>query len=340
MDKQQIISFIKSQMDAGRITSQELASLAAGQMPIANPRVEPVNAASVVVDKVEKKQIGFINALYLIGTIIVMIGIIILMAQHWQEIGFLGRVIVTVGVSFAAYAIGLFSGRKNSLIQQAMFALSAALAPLGAYVILDNLGVSFNSSNQALTALAIFIIFLAAQIAVRNEILVIVMVGYGTWAYYAFLANILSVNLYSVDWVKWSTLIVGLSYIAISYGYETMMRRKTGGFLRKEMSAVTNVLYGLGTLAFLAAAISFGGIWDFLMILFIFAAFYGSIYLHSRSMLFFAAVFLVAHVIKLTTKYFVGSIGWPVALIICGVLIIAIGYGSITLNNRYFKPAR
>ena len=78
-----------------------------------------------------------------------------------------------------------------------------------------------------------------------------------------------------------------------------------------------------------------GGIFDLITIALIFAAFYGSIYLKSRSMLTLAALFLMGHIVQLTARYFVNSIGWPVALIAVGFLIIAIGYGTLYLNKKF-----
>ena len=96
-------------------------------------------------------------------------------------------------------------------------------------------------------------------------------------------------------------------------------------------------IYGFGTLAILGAGIFIGGVFDLILIALIFAVFYGSVYLKSRSMLIFGAIFLMAHIIKLTSKYFVGSVGWPVALIIVGFLVIGVGYMTFYLNKRFMS---
>ncbi len=138
-------------------------------------------------------------------------------------------------------------------------------------------------------------------------------------------------------------MFLGVAYILIGYGYKKLAAHKAqisdGTEDEEQISSISNVLYGFGTLAILGAAISLGGIWDFILILLIFGAFYGSVLLKARMMLGLGALFLIAHVINLTSKYFLDSLGWPVALIFCGIAIIAIGYGTVRLNKKYFSQA-
>ena len=103
----------------------------------------------------------------------------------------------------------------------------------------------------------------------------------------------------------------------------------------KEVLATQSVLYGLATIAILGAGIFIGGLFDLILVLLIFGAFYGSVYLRSGSMLILASLFLIAHTIKLTAEYFVNSVGWPVALICFGFVIIGVGYGTLYLNKTF-----
>ncbi len=96
-------------------------------------------------------------------------------------------------------------------------------------------------------------------------------------------------------------------------------------------------MYFFGSIATLGVISSFGGIMDVVAILAIFGLFYASVFLKSRAMLVVSALFLIGHTIKLTATYFVGSVGWPISLIIIGFLIIGIGYGTFMLNKKYFS---
>ncbi len=92
---------------------------------------------------------------------------------------------------------------------------------------------------------------------------------------------------------------------------------------------------GFGALSLLGFGITIGGFFDIFYILILFAGFYGSIYLKSRAMLLFSSLFLMAHMIKLTSRFFVDSLGWPISLIIIGFLIIGVGYGSYQVKKKY-----
>jgi hypothetical protein len=105
----------------------------------------------------------------------------------------------------------------------------------------------------------------------------------------------------------------------------------------KEKKNIANIIYNLGMLGILGSAISIGGMFDVLFIACIFAAFYGSVFIKSKLMLVSGAGFLIAYIIKITGKYFVDSIGWPVALIGIGFMIIGIGYGTYAIGKKYIS---
>jgi hypothetical protein len=196
-------------------------------------------------------------------------------------------------------------------------------------------GINFSSSTQLITAIILFIIFASALLINRFNVLVLITAGFATWAYYAF---IIAFNFYdySADFLKWASMLLGASYIFIGYGYKSVLLSENNRD-EKEQKSVQNILYTFGTLAILISGISIGGFFDILFIAFIFGAFYGSIYLKSRAVLSLGAIFLVAHIIKLTSKYFVDSVGWPIALIGIGFLVIGVGYGTFYLNKRFIS---
>ena len=315
MDKQQIVSFIEEQLATGLISKGDLLNLASNN-----------NAAPAK----EESSKNLINTFYGIGAIIAVIGVGILVAQHWKEIGFLGRVLVTLGISLATYIIAfLLNKPQQKAVSQVMFTIAAALAPLGAYVLLNEARINFDWAAQTVVALVLFVVFGAALMISKKNILVLLTVGFGTWAYYVLVVKIFGSDYLHSDFIKWASMLLGASYLLIAYGQQPSGER--------EKRAIQNILYGFGTLAILGAGISIGGIFDLLFIALIFGALYGSVYLKSRSMLILGALFLVYHIIKLTSKYFVSSIGWPVALIVVGFLVIGVGYMTYYLNKKFIS---
>jgi len=343
MDKNQVISFIESQITAGKISKDDLLSIAgsgsasasASSMVSSMPNPVIVGVAPISNNDTSK---GLIHVLYSIGAIIAVIGVCVLIVQHWQEIGFFGRMLVTIGISLATYiAALLFRDPENRTLSQVLFTISAGLAPAGAYILLDQASIKFDWSAQIGTALSLFVIYGVALFVNRLSILFLIAVAYATWAYYAVVMKLFSGNiLYLIDYVQWSSIFLGVSYIFIAYGYQTLWQSRDKKDAN-EKEAVKNVLYGVGTLAILGSAITMGGIFDLVIIALIFAAFYGSVYLKNHAMLLFGALFLMGHIVKLTSKYFVDSIGLPVVLIIVGFLIIGVGYATFYINKRFIS---
>jgi hypothetical protein len=335
MDKQQVLEFIARQLEAGIITKQEVASLAGESAPAMHYVAGP---APVVATEVNQKNLT--RTFYIIGALIAIVGVGILVVQNWEDIGFAGRLLVTLGISLLAYVLALIArGPERQTLSQILFAVSAGLAPIGTYVLLNEAGISFTSGVQSVAGLILAVIFGVALTVSRRHILTIITAMYASWAYYALLVKVFNVDLFDTPNVfKWATMLLGIAYILIGYGYH-----RAGAAIdardEKTRKSVQNYFYAFGTLAILGAGISFGGAFDLIFIAFIFAAFYGSVYLKSGAMLGLGALFLMAHIIKLTSKYFVDSIGWPVALIAIGFFVIGVGYLTFYLNRKFVSAA-
>ena len=328
MEKEQIFAFIEGQIATGKISKEDLLKIAGAEQVSTN----------VVSKESHKEQSSknLISVFYVIGVIIVLAGVGTLIGQNWEVIGFAGRILVSLGIALIAY-IYAFSLNKpeNRVLSQVMFTVSAALAPLGSAVLLNQANISFDWVAQFYTAISLAVIFGYALWARRKNILILITVAFGTWAYYSVLLNIFTFN-YSFDFIKWAVMLMGFAYILIGYGMGPAVQLANDSDT-KEKNVVRNIFYRLGALSVLGAGISIGGYFDILFIAFIFATFYGSVYLKSQSMLALGALFLMAHIVKLTSKYFVDSIGWPVSLIIVGFLIIGVGYMTYSLNKKYIS---
>lgn len=309
MNKQETLAFIQRQIESGVITREEAAG-----MP------------SMGVDTVENKSHNLINTFYGIGGVIVVIGVIILVVQNWQDIGFVGQMLVTLGLSLVTFISALIFNRpQHDKLSQVFFTISAALAPIGVVVFCNEMGIEIERwGTQTIVALILFTIYLAAYYASKKNILVFISTVFATWAYYAILLNVLegSSGIMASDSaliLKWATIILGACYIVLG----------------NRFTPLRDFFYNVGALGILSAGIMIGGFFDVIYIAFIFAAFYGSVYLKSRGMLTLGAMFLIAHIIKITSEHFAGSVGWPLALVFIGFVVIGIGCGTLWINRKY-----
>ncbi len=315
MDKTQTLAFIQEQLTNGKISKEDLVR-------ISESHTEEISK-------------NLINVFYIIGALVAVVGVAILVGQNWDLIGFVGRILVSLGFSVLAYGYALFLTQPTErVLSQVMYVVSAVLAPLGVYVLLHQANVSFGWVSQLYTAFVLCMIFGYALWATRKNVLVLIILGFATWAYYTLLLNAF-VYEYGGNLLEWSAIFLGCAYVLIGYG--NLRVSATEISLQKEKTLLATILYILGTMFVLGAGISIGGVFDIFFIGFIFAAFYTSVYIKSKSMLALGALFLIADIIKLTSKYFVDSIGWPLALIIVGCCMIGIGYMTFTLNKKYIS---
>ena len=337
MDKQQIISLIEAQLAVGKISKADLLNLANQEAVLSQTQssTPTVNSSKFFVKEESSKNL--ILTFYFIGAVIAIVGVGILIAQNWIEIGFAGRILVTLGISLVAYCAGLIlKSPEQRTISQVMFLIAALLAPLGSYVLLQEASIDFGQTTQITVACILSIIFGTALFISKKNILLLITIGFLTWAYYAIVMKIFGFNYYNFNSIKWAGMLLGVSYLFIGYGLKSVWAPVDASDLNGK-NIIQHLLYGFGTFAILTAGIFIGGIFDLIFIALIFAAFYGSVYLKSRAMLILGALFLMAHIIKLTSKYFVGSVGWPVALIVIGFLVIAVGYMTFYLNKRFIS---
>lgn len=311
MEKQEIISFIENQIAEGKISKQEVLS-------------------ALSTDKKTENSKNLINVFYIIGAIIALIGIIILIIQNWSDIGLFGRILVTLGISLSSYVAGyMIKDEEKNTLSQVLFTMSAILAPVGTGVLLYEADIEVTPLLISLLSLVWAGVYGAALWGTKKSVLIIYTIAFATVSLYSFASDLFSNLFNSNDLFKVLTIFVGISYLMIAYSLSEVSSR--------EKRSVKNILYGLGTIAILGVGISLGGFFDLLMIAVIFGAFYASVYIKSRVVLILSALFLIAHIIKITGEYFANSMNWAMILILVGFVIIGIGYTTFYLNKKYIS---
>ena len=322
MDKQQIISFIETQLKEGKITKEDLAVIGGGQV------IVPQKV--FVEDKKQENSKNIINILYIIGAIIALVGIVILVVQNWDSLNYFGRVFITLGVSLAAYVLGyVLKNPEHNGFSQIMFTASAFLAPVGTGVILYEANIEVTPILVSIITLMWAVVYGVALWSTKKNILILLTIIFSTVSLYSFASEISSKIYQSDNLFKWLTILTGLSYGLISFSLS-----ENGS---KERKSVKNMLYGFGTLGILGSFITFGGVFDIVMIALIFAAFYASVFLKSRIVLMLSALFLIIHILKITADYFANSMNWSVALIFAGIIVIGTGYVTFYLNKKFIS---
>lgn len=272
--------------------------------------------------------------LYGIGGIIVISGLVFLIMQAWDSFGASAQIMVTLGSAIALYisAVLLTQVKQyGNALSLTLFLISAVIMPIGIFVTLYHLSPGDNVwLGQIIIAGLPTTLYFFSYNLYKKPLLLLISLLFFTWTLTAFLGYIMdeaniTANLAEI-WNYWA-LAVGVSYILLGYSFAKTNNRQ-----------LSSVLYFLGSGASLIAGYALTFIqdpWIIIYFLLILSVIYLSTALRSRILLIFGAMALIAHLTHISFQYFANSLGFPLALIISGFLIIGIGYGSLVINRRF-----
>lgn len=325
MNKDQFLQLVKN-ISAQKLVSRE-ELIAAYDSATAIPKPTGLN-----------KHVGISEILYYLGGTIVFIGVSILIWQNWNTLNSLTKILTTLGIGFTSYLIGVVFSRDEKLdaVGQAFFLISALVIPIGLYVVFDlgQLNVVDNATQSVISGI-LFATYIASYFIFRRTIFIIFSIIYGTWLFFS-LTNLVmgsSPEVIEFKLNEYRSLLVGLSYILLGYYFSAT-----------DKAPLTGVLYVFGLLGFLGAGIVLGGwtpnqnvIWELIYPGIVFGVIFLSVYLKSREFLALGTIFLMIYLLKITAEYFSKGLGWPLALMISGFLLIGVGYLGFYLNKKYFK---
>lgn len=276
--------------------------------------------------------------LYFIGGFIVILGIVILIVNNWARLDFATQVLATIGSSIAAYIVGILlnQNEKTSPIAQPFFLIYAIAFPLGLYIIFDHMGYNVHSAGlQSVITGFLFLIFLLSFFVFRYTIFILLTLFFGTGFVFNITDYMIAGNPYfaQMDFYSYRVLLTGIVYILFGYHYAQQHRH-----------ALTEFLYSIGILLFLGAAFALMDwkpqqnlTWELLYPVLLALTILLSVFLRSVSFLIFGTLFLVAYIAKITSEYFVNNLGWPLALVIIGFIVIVIGYFSLMIHHRFLS---
>ncbi len=318
MDKQSALAVVKSLVDQGNISKQEVLALFEYDAPVS------------------AKTSKLVEILYYIGAAIVCIGIAVLIGQNWDTLSSFVRILVTLGTGLAAYvvAILLASRRVSEKIAQAFFLIAGVVLPIGLNVAWHEGGYNLSSPGiQTIIMTILLIVFFISWWLYRRATLLLFTTLFGIAFFYVVTSFLLNGRPVFDEpaFTEYRTLFVGLSLALLGYF-----------FSGKTTRALSGSFYAVGVLAFLGSALALGGykpeqnmFWELIFPLLAFGVIFLSVQVRSKSFLVFGALFLIGYIFKLTAEYFSDSLGWPLALVIAGLLMIAIAYGSLQISKRY-----
>lgn len=291
-------------------------------------------------EKSEPHKINLQQLFYLLGAFIVIVGIVVFIYQFWEDMNQLTKVLFTLGPAISAYATGYYffqKDRKNE-IGLAFLIISSFVYPMGIGTSLDLIGISATEmGGLTVISTVLFIIYFATYYALKSWVFLPFAILAGSSAFVTFTNLLFENSVPPPHFNEYRALILGIVYS--SFGHYFSISENS-----QEKKGMVNLLYFFGFSLFLGSALALSGyklkinvVWQLAYPFLLAITFYLSILLQNKAILIAGTIFTFAEILKLTSEYFSESLGWPIALIIAGLVIMGVGYFSFEVNKRFIK---
>lgn len=321
MDKMTLLAAVRELAAAGELEESEVVTAIR-------------EAAGAPTAEVADRSRRYSQVLYFIGGGVIFIGIVAFIAQVWTDLGPVMHVVVTLGAGLAAFTTGVLLSWHGKLgaAGPAFFLIAALVLPIGMAVALDESGLDPEKLGlQSLMAVVLLGAFLAVYRLFRAPSLLVYAIAYGTWAFFAITGFMVGPDprFAQEEFFEYRALAVGLAFMVLGWA-----------FSGTERDGLSGPLYALGSAAFLGSALALGGFkpsqnvfWELIFPGLAFVVLYLSVTLKSKALLTFGSLGLGAYLAKITGEYFSDSMGWPLALILLGFLLMGVGYLTLRLKR-------
>ena len=257
-----------------------------------------------------------------LGGIFVLAGLGVFIEMQWETMNSIARITVTLGSGVAAFVMALFAVGDERWEKTAtpLFLLAALLQPTGILVAIDEFSRGGDERHAILLTSGVLLIQQSLTfLKTRRTVLL-------------FMALIFAVCLYgtAMDLVNLDEdLIVftlGLSVLLVTYWID-----------RTRHAAITPFWYFMSSATMLSGLFSL--IRDSVLEIFFLGAACGVVFLStwvkSRGLLFVGTVAILGYVGYYTAENFSDVVGWPIALILFGLLLIGLSAVAFRINRKY-----
>ncbi len=333
MTNEELLAELKEKLETGDLHPDSLRALLPKDLELI-PKEEGIEGSGSTQSGEDQPApiFSLTRLLYVVGGIFITLGILYLVSQLWNDMSTLNRILISLGtgVVFAAVGSALMVSTPDRDLGNVFHVIGGFLIPGGALITLDELVSGIDTTwPVTLTIAMVFSFYVLLVLYHRRVVLNFFAFANGTALAYLLLDSVVPTA--NSDLYAYLTMIIGVSYVLYGYLYRNGWNDR-----------LIPLLYLFGPLGFYGAGMSQVLDTGLMEYLYPFLAFGGLvlavIYLKSRLVLLLSTLAVIGYIIYFTAEYFADSIGWPIALILLGFVVIGLGYLSITLNRKYILP--
>jgi hypothetical protein len=267
-----------------------------------------------------------VRVLGFIGGTFVFAGVGVFVALQWESMNSAARVVITLGSGLAAFVMAVLASRDERYEKAAtpLFLMAAALQPTGLLVLFSEFGSGGDWRWASLVPCGVMALQFAATFsALRRSTLVFMTVFFGG-LFFLTMFDMLDVD------DAFVALVLGASLVLTAIGVDRTPHR-----------VVTPVWYLFGAMGVLYGIFDIveGTLFELVFLLAAAGFVYLSVAVHSRTLLFVATAAILSYTAWFTGEYFADSVGWPIALIIFGLLLIALSALALRIDRDYVRAS-
>lgn len=268
---------------------------------------------------------GIMRVLAYLGGLFIITGISVYITTHWSDLNSFSRVLVTAGIGFGIFLLGIiacYNERLKGAIVP-LFIIAALLETSGLFVYLYE--YFQHSNNWQPACLFVFGILLVQYSltfwGLKQPVLMFFVL--------AFSANFLFALL---SWLNMSDSLASITVGLFILGLTRYLDKTP-------YNGANPFWYLIGSLIFLGSLFCWLQYkpYEFMYVLIACLMVYISIWVKSRMLLLISTLSIFFYIGYFTEKYFVNSIGWPLALIGLGLVLIALSAAAFRLNKYYIS---
>lgn len=274
-------------------------------------------------------HLSFQQILYLVGAVIVILGLSVFIGQFWSNWSLPAQVLfsfILSGSLLWAGKLTLDKYKHLAIFGHVALILSAIVLPLGIWTTLDLIGADIGSESTIIMGSAILLIlYYATYQFLKHDLFLIFSIFAASLLFFSSILQLLGDDELIF---AYAAVVLGISYLSLGYYYKDA---KVG---------VVKVLYFFGLGMFLGAffGLTFENVfWELLFPFALAGIFYLSVKVQSRIFFIFGILFVFFEILRITGEYFSNVVGWPIALMVAGFAIIFVGHIGFSVNKKFFK---
>lgn len=273
------------------------------------------NPAPQKVSKWLPRILGYLGATFVFG------GLALFIAMQWDDLSSPARVIITYGPGLVAFILGIVT-LNDERFQRAstpLFLKSAVLQPTGMFVYLHEYAEGNDAQLAALLVFGLLSLqFLVTFCFYRRTSLL--FFGYLFW-------NSAAGILMDRSGVPGEALGIGLglSIMTVAWAMDRTQHR-----------AIAPFWYFVGSIGLLWSVFDVveGTLFDMSYLAIATGMMFLSVRMQSRTLLIVSTGALLGYLGYFTDEYFKDVIGWPIALMLMGGMLISISYWAVQMGRK------